>query len=79
MSGLPCRHTPRSAAVLLTRALDEVDRIEPEIARGPVRAMFQAAIELCASSRSLLGKRVVNVLDLAQALVSDDQPPKEQT
>jgi len=61
-------HSTRSAAVLFTRALQRVDQVEPESLRGPIIAMLAAGIELCASSRSLLGKPVNNLIDLAEAL-----------
>lgn len=62
-------HTPRSAAALLSDALGHLDLISPPGAREPVRLMFRAGIEICATSRSLLGKPVVCTLWLAQALV----------
>lgn len=62
-------HSPRSATVLLLRALGYVDLIEPASARTPIKRMFEATIELCAVSSSLLGRPVGYVLDLAQALV----------
>lgn len=65
------RHTPRSAANLLSHALGHVELIEPPAARGPVRAMLLAAIEQCVVSLSLLGKPVVNVLNLAQCLIDE--------
>ncbi len=65
-------HSPRSAAVLLTRALDLLDLVEPPAAREPIRQMFRATIELCAVSGSLLGHPVRYVLELAQALVDHD-------
>lgn len=68
-------HTPRSAAVLLTRALDRLDRIEPAAVRAPIGEMLRAGIEMCVVSRSLLDKPVNNLLDLAQALI--DVPPDE--
>lgn len=64
-------HTPRSAVVLLTKALQNVNRIEPETLREPIVGMLAAGIELCAVSRSLLGKPVVNLLALAEALADD--------
>jgi hypothetical protein len=62
-------HSPRSAAVLFARALSHLDLVEPEAAREPIRNMFQAGIELCAVSKTLLGQPTGFVLDLAQALV----------
>lgn len=66
------RADPRSAAVLLTRALQRVDHIQPASLRPPIAQMLAAGIELCTVSRSLLGQPVNNLLDLAQALVDDD-------
>lgn len=63
------RHTPRSAAVLLARALGHLDLIQPETAREPVRLMLTSGIEMCAISRSLWGKPIGHVLALAHALV----------
>jgi hypothetical protein len=70
------QHTPRSAALLLSEALEHLDRVEPSTAREPIRGMFRAAIERCAISTSLLGQSVNYVLDLAQAIVDtpDRQP-----
>jgi hypothetical protein len=65
------RHTPRSAAVLLTAALDHLDMVEPAAAREPIRMMFRAAIERCTLSPSLSGQPVIFVLELAQALVDE--------
>jgi len=62
-------HTPRSAVVLLSDALGHIDLISPPGAREPIRLMFRAGIEMCATSRSLLGKPVVHTLCLAQSLV----------
>lgn len=62
-------HTPRSAAVLLSDALEHIDLVSPPGARGPIRMMFRAGIEMCATSRSLLGKPVVHTLALAQSIL----------
>lgn len=62
------QHTPRSAVVLLSDALGNLDLVEPPTAREPIRSMFRAAIEECVGCRSLLGKRVNFVLQLAEAL-----------
>jgi len=68
----PAHHyTPRSAAALLSDALSHVDLIEPSGARKPIRDMLRAAIEICVTSRSLLGKPVVYALELAQSLVDE--------
>lgn len=75
MTGSGHRHTPRSAAALLSDALTHIDLIEPPGAREPIRNMFRAAIEICVTSHSLLGKPVVLVLDLAQSLVDENRPP----
>lgn len=69
----PIDHTPRSAAVLMTRALSRLDRVEPPEIRNPIAAML--GIEQCVVSRSLLGKPVVNLLDLAQAIVETQADP----
>lgn len=66
-------HTPRSGALLLTDALTHLELLEPAAAREPVRLMFRAGIELCADSRSLLGKPVNYLLELAEALVDEGQ------
>lgn len=73
MTGPEHHHSPRSAAALLSEALNHIDLIEPPGAREPIRHMFRAAIEICVTSRSLLGKPVVFALDLAQALVDEDR------
>jgi hypothetical protein len=57
--------------VLLTDALDHLDLIEPPAARAPIRLMLRGGIEQCAMSRSLLGKPVNFVLELAQVLVDE--------
>lgn len=62
-------HTPRSASALLSDALAHLDLIQPESARGPIRDMFRAGIEVCVTSHSLLGKPLVYTLGLAQAIV----------
>lgn len=69
-------HSPRSAAVLLSEAIDRIDLIEPPGAREPIRSMFRAAIEMCAVSHSLLGQPMVYVLQLAQSLVDEDRQPE---
>jgi hypothetical protein len=68
-------YTPRSAAALLSNALGCLDILEPAAAREPVRQMFRAGIELCTISRSLFGKPVQHVLDLAQSLVDASRSP----
>lgn len=75
-TGQEREHSPRSAAVLLSEALNRIDLIEPPGAREPIRTMFRAAIEMCVVSRSLLGKPVVYVLQLAQSLVDEDRRPE---
>jgi len=67
------QHTPRSAALLLSDALEHLDRVEPPAAREPIRDMFRAAIELCAVSTSLLGQQVNYVFELAQAIVDESK------
>lgn len=71
MSATP---SPRSAALLLSEAIEHLGRVEPPAAREPIRSMFRAAIELCALSSSLLGQPVNYVLDLAQAIVDESKP-----
>lgn len=71
MTSNPGDHTPRSAAVLLTDALDHLALVEPPALREPVRMMLRAGIEQCAISSSLLGKPVGHVLRMAQALVDE--------
>lgn len=66
--------TPRAAAVLLTRALTRVDRIQPPELRKPIAAMLLAGVEQCTVSTSLLGKPVNNLLDLARALADEEGP-----
>jgi hypothetical protein len=62
-------HSPRSASVLLSEALAHLDVIQPEAARGPVRDIFGAGIEVCVTSRSLRGKPIAATVALAQAVV----------
>lgn len=70
-------HTPRSAALLLSDAIEHLDRVEPSEAREPIRGMLRAAIERCALSKSLLGQPVNYVLELAQAIVATDISPED--
>lgn len=63
--------TPRAAAVLFTRALTRVDRIQPPELRKPITEMLLAGVEQCTISTSLLGKPVNNLLDLARALTEE--------
>lgn len=63
-------HTPRSASMLLSGALAHLDVIQPPDLRGPVRDILRAGIEVCVSSRSLLGKPIRPALDLAQAVMN---------
>lgn len=63
------QHSPRSAVVLLVRALDCVNLIEPATAREPIRSLLRATVELCTVSSSLIGQPVTLPLQLAQALV----------
>lgn len=60
--------------MLLSRALTRVDQIEPADARAPVSGMIQAAIEECVGARSLLGKRIGYVLELAEVLAGTREP-----
>jgi hypothetical protein len=62
-------HSPRSASSLMSAALAHLDVIEPATLRGPVRDILRAGIEVCVTSRSLLGKPVQFTIDLAQAVV----------
>lgn len=66
-------YTPRAASALLSGALSRLDVIQPEDLRGPVRDILRAGIELCVSSRSLIGKPIQYTIDLAQAII--DAPP----
>lgn len=71
----PDQHTPRSAAVLLTRAVSRLDVVQPATAREPIQNMLAAGIEECVGARNLLGKRLRYLLELAQAIV--DTPPPD--
>lgn len=62
-------HSPRSASSLLSGALAHLDVIQPPALREPVRDILRAGIEICVSSRSLLGKPVQHTLNLAQAVM----------
>ena len=64
------QHTPKTAVVVLSDALGCLDIIEPPLARGPIRAMFRAAMEQCVGTRSLEGKPVAHVVALAEALTT---------
>ncbi len=63
--------SPRQAALLLSRALRQVHRIQPATLRAPVTAMLEAGVEQCTIWESLLGKPVNHLLDLAHALTED--------
>jgi hypothetical protein len=63
-------HSPRSASSLLSGALAHLDVIQPPDLRGPVRDILRAGIEVCVTSRSLLGKPIQPALDLAQAVMN---------
>lgn len=62
-------HSPRSASSLLSGALAHLDVIQPPALRAPVRDILRAGIEVCVSSRSLLGKPVQHTINLAQAVM----------
>lgn len=71
-------HSPRSASVLLSGALVHLDVIQPPALRGPVRDILRAGIEICVTSRSLLGTPIQHTIDLAQAVMdaaSDERTP----
>jgi hypothetical protein len=61
--------SPRAASALLSGALAHLDVIQPEALRGPVRDILRAGIEMCVSSRSLLGQPIQYTLDLAKAIM----------
>jgi hypothetical protein len=67
-SGKEVTHTPRSAMVLMARALGHLELL-PELTREPVRLMLEATIERCAITHNLWGLPFGNVIELAQALV----------
>lgn len=67
---IPTEHSPHSASVLLSGALAHLDVIQPPDLRGPVRDILRAGIELCVTSRSLLGTPIQYTLDLAQAVMN---------
>lgn len=62
---------PHDAVVLLTRALDYVDCVEPAAARDPIRDLLRGAVETCSVSHTLVGKPVTFALQIAQALVDE--------
>lgn len=62
-------HSPRSAAVLLSRALVHLHVVQPPQLREPVADILRAGVELCTVSRSLLGLPIHYTLDLAQAVI----------
>jgi hypothetical protein len=62
-------HSPRSASALLSNALGHLDVIQPAALRGPVRNILRAGIEICMTSRSLLGLPIQHTIDLAQAVM----------
>lgn len=62
-------YTPRSAVLVLTDALGHLDLVQPESLREPARHMLRAGIELCATTRSLLGKPIMHTLAFAEALI----------
>jgi hypothetical protein len=62
------KHTPRSAMVLMARALSHLELL-PELTRDPVRLMLEATIERCAITPNLWGLPFGYVIELAQALV----------
>ena len=61
-------HTPRSAVVLMARALGHIDLLPP-LVREPVRLMLEATIERCALTHNLWGLPFGYVIEIAQALV----------
>lgn len=68
-------YSPRAAAVLFTRALRQVELIEPASLREPVAAMLAAGIERCALVPSLVGQQVNYLIALAQALADTSLKP----
>jgi ABC-type cobalamin transport system ATPase subunit len=66
---MPADHSPRSAAVLLSGALAHLDVIQPAALREPVRDILRAGVEMCVTSRSLLGKPIQHTIRLAQAVM----------
>jgi hypothetical protein len=73
---MPDTPTPRAASALLSGALARLDVIQPEALRGPVRDILRAGIEMCVTSRSLLGQPIQYTLDLAQAIMSNPENPR---
>lgn len=71
-------HSPRSASVLLSGALAHLDVIEPLGLRGPVRDILRAGIEMCVTSRSLLGKPIQHTINLAQAVMDAASQDEER-
>jgi hypothetical protein len=67
-------HSPRSASALLSGALAHLDVIQPPELRGPVRDILRAGIEMCVTSRSLLGKPIQHTIELAQAVMNAAEP-----
>lgn len=67
--GTEVTHTLRSAVVLLTRALEHIDLVQPESLRPVIRLMLSAAIEKCAVSRGLWGLPLGYDIELAQRLI----------
>lgn len=65
------RPNPHESILLLARALDYVDRIEPAAARDPIRDLLRGAIETCSVSPTLTGRPVTLALQIAQALVDE--------
>jgi len=70
-------YTPRAASSLLSSALARLDVVQPEGLRDPVRDILRAGIEVCVSSRSLLGKPIQYTIDLARAII--DAPINTET
>lgn len=69
-------HSPRSASSLLSGALAHLDVIQPPALQEPVRDILRAGIEICVSSRSLIGKPVQHTLNLAQAVMDAAEAKK---
>lgn len=62
--------SPRAASVLCGRALGHLDLVQPETLREPIRFLLLAAIETCATRRSLIGDPMVPTLEIARGLLA---------
>lgn len=62
-----------AAILLLERAREALDDVEPAALRQPLRWHLAATIELCQRNRSLFGLPVTYALDMARAILDEPE------